>query len=57
MGRSDGSARVLIYLNASVWDAVKRVRLTVAPVDVTITDRVGTRVVKVGPQVTSVPLR
>ncbi len=57
VGRSDGSAGVLVYLNAPVWDAVKRVRLTVAPVDVTITDRVGTRVVKVGPQVTSVPLR
>ncbi len=57
VAKSDGTVSLLTYLNASVYDAVKRVRLTVAPVDVTIIDRAGTRVVKVGPQVTSVPVR
>ena len=57
VAKSDGTATVLTYVNASVWDAVKRVRVTVAPVDVTITDRAGTRVIKVGAQLTSVPLR
>ena len=57
VAKSDGTATVLAFLNASIWDAIKRVPVTVAPVDVTITDRAGTRVVKVGAQVTSVPLR
>ena len=57
VAKSDGTASLLAYVNASVWDAVKRVRVTVAPVDVTITDRAGTRVVKVGAQLASVPLR
>ena len=57
VGKSGGSATLLAYQNASVWDAIKRVRLTVAPVSVTVTDRVGPRVIQVGPQVTAVPLR
>jgi TAT (twin-arginine translocation) pathway signal sequence len=57
VGRSDGSSTLLAYQNVSAYNAVKRLRVTVVPVDVTITDRIGTRVVKVGAEVTSIPLR
>jgi hypothetical protein len=57
VGKSNGTASLLTYLNASIYDPVKRTRLTVAPVDVTVTDRVGTRVVKVGPSVQAISLR
>ena len=57
IGRSDGTARLLAYLNTSIWDVTKRVRLTPAPVDVTVTDRLGARTVKVGTTLTSIPVR
>lgn len=57
VAKSDGSTSLLAYVNGSVWDAVKRVRTTVTPVDVTIADQAGVRVVKVGADVVSIPLR
>jgi hypothetical protein len=57
VAKSTGAKTLFAYLNAQIWDVVKRTRLTVDPVDVTVTDAAGTRVVKVGPQVTAIPLR
>jgi hypothetical protein len=56
VGRSDGTTSLLAYQNLPVYDPVKRVRLTVPPVDVTIADRLGTRVVKVGAELTTIPV-
>jgi hypothetical protein len=56
-GKSDKTATLHAYLNVSVWDIKKRVRINPAPVDVIITDRAGTRTVKVGATLTSIPLR
>jgi hypothetical protein len=55
--KADGTTTVLAYLNTAIWDINKRVRLTPAPVDVTVTDRAGARTVKVGTTLTSVTLR
>ena len=57
VAKSNGTASLLPSLNASVWDAVKRGRVSPAPVDVTVTDRLGTRVVKVGAEVTAITVR
>lgn len=58
VGKSDGSHTVLAYQNTSLYDPIKRIKLlTVGPVDVTVTDRFGPRVVPVGPAVKAIPLR
>ena len=56
-GKSDGTATLHAYLNVSVWDIRTRVRLNPAPVDVVVTDRAGTRTIKVGATLTSIPVR
>ncbi len=55
--KASGSTTLYAYLNVSIWDVVKRTRLTPAPVDVTITDRAGVRTVKVGATMTAIPVR
>ena len=57
VGKSDGSRNLLMYLGASVWNPDTRTRLAVPAADVTVTDRLGTRVAKVGPQVVSLRIR
>ena len=55
--KSDGTTTLYAYLNASVWDIQKRTRLAPAPVNVTVTDRVGSRTLKIGASLTAVPVR
>jgi hypothetical protein len=55
--KADGSTTLYAYLNASIWDVVKRVYLTPAPVSITVTDRAGARTIKVGASVTAIPIR
>ncbi len=55
--KSDGTTTLYAYLNTSIWDVQKRVRITPKPVDVTITDRAGTRIVKVGATLTAIAVR
>ena len=55
--RSNGTHSLLAYRNASVYDPVAKVRTSVAPASVTVTDRAGTRVVRVGAEVTRIPVR
>jgi hypothetical protein len=57
VGKSDGSRALLMYRGARVWNPTTRTRITVNTVDVRITDRLGTRVVKVGPSVVMVRVR
>jgi hypothetical protein len=57
VGKSDGSRGLLMYRGAHVWNPDTRTRRTVPPADVTVTDRVGTRVVKVGAEVVSLRIR
>ena len=57
MGKSDGSRSLLMYRGAPVWTPDPRTRRTVATADVTVTDRLGTRVVKVGAEVVSLRIR
>ena len=56
-GKSDGTTTLLAYLNTSIWDVTKRVRLNPAAVDVTVTDRLGARTVKVGTTLTTIAVR
>ena len=56
-GRSDGTTTLYAYLNASIWDVQKRVRLNPTPVDVVVTDRAGSRTVKVGASLTAITVR
>ena len=56
-GKSDGTTTLYAYLNVSIWDIKKRVRLNPTPVDVVVTDRAGSRTIKVGPTLVSVPVR
>jgi hypothetical protein len=55
--KADGTTTLYAFLNASIWDAIKRVPLTPAPVNVTVTDRAGARTIKVGASVTAIPIR
>ncbi len=55
--KSDGTTTLYAYLNTSIWDVEKRVRINPTPVDVTITDRAGTRTLKVGATLTPVTIR
>ncbi len=55
--KADGTTTLYAYLNASIWDVQKRVRLNPSPVDVKITDRAGTRTVKVGATLTAITVR
>jgi hypothetical protein len=57
VGKSDRSARVLMYLDLPVWDPVQRVRLNAPTANVTVIDRLGPRIVQVGASVTSLGLR
>jgi hypothetical protein len=57
VGKSDGSRGLLMYRGAPVWNPDTRTRRTVATADVTVTDRLGTRVVKVGAEVVSLRIR
>jgi hypothetical protein len=57
VGKSDSSRSLLMYRAASVWDPDTRTRRSTKAARVTVTDRLGTRVVKVGPDVVSVPIR
>jgi hypothetical protein len=57
VGKSDGSRALLMYRDAPLWDPDTRTRRTVRTADVTVTDRIGTRVVKVGAQVVSLRIR
>jgi hypothetical protein len=55
--KSDGTKTLLAYLNTSIWDVRTRTRIKVNPVDVVVVDRLGTRTVKVGAEVVSIPVR
>lgn len=57
--KRDGSARVWLWRNASVWDPLQRVPLPAGRTTVTTTvvDRFGPRSFQVGPDVISVPIR
>lgn len=55
--KRDGSATVWLWRDSSVWNPVQRELLAVPPATVTVTDRRGSRDVRVDAQVTSVPLR
>ena len=55
--KSDGSTRILAYRNASVYNVDTKTRLNLAAVQVTVTDREGTRVVEVGPNVRGIRVR
>ncbi len=55
VGKSDGSKTLLMYRGAAVYNPDTRTRRTVSLADVTVTDRAGTRIVRVGARV--VPLR
>lgn len=57
VGRSDGSARLLMYLDAQVYDPLRKAKLMTNTVDVTVTDKAGSRVIQARPGVRSVPLR
>jgi len=57
VGKSDGSRSLLMYRGGAVWDPTTRTRRTVKSADVTVTDRLGTRVVKVGPDVVTLRIR
>ena len=57
VAKSGGSLRPLMYRGVAVWNPDTRTRRTVQAADVTVTDSAGTRVVKVGAQVTSLPFR
>jgi hypothetical protein len=57
VGKSDGSRSLLMYRGAPVWDPDTRTRRTVKVADVTVTDRLGTRVVKVGADVVTLGIR
>ncbi len=55
--KSDGSNRILAYRDVSVYDTVRKTRLDPGAVPVTVTDRRGTRVVSVGPNVRGIRVR
>src|SRR5215217_3176121 len=55
--KADGTTTLYAYLNASIWDVAKRVRLNPAPVNVTITDRAGARTIKIGASLTAITIR
>ena len=57
VGKRDGSVRAYLYRSNAVWDPVSRRALTVAPAEVVVTDRAGSRTLTVGPQVVGVTLR
>ncbi len=57
VGKSGGSQTLLLYRSAPVWNPNDRTRRTVPAANVTVSDRLGTRVVKVGGQVVSLPIR
>ena len=55
--KSDGSNRILAYRNVSVYDTVTKTVLNPGTVPVTVTDRRGTRVLEVGPNVRCIWVR
>jgi hypothetical protein len=55
--KSDGTKTLLAYVNTAIWDIRNRTRITVRPVDVVVVDRLGSRTVKVGADVTAIPVR
>ena len=55
--KSDGSSRILAYRDVSVYNVVTKTRLDPGAVAVTVTDREGTRVVGVGPNVRGIRVR
>lgn len=57
IGKSDGGCRVLMYLDTSVWDPVRKARVTSSGATITVTDRLGPRRVRVGPRLRSFVLR
>ena len=57
VGKSDGSRNLLMYLGAALWNPETRTRRTVRYADVTVTDRLGTRVVGVAGKVVSLRVR
>ncbi len=57
VGKSDGIRTMLLYRGAPVWNPETRTRRTVTTADVTISDRLGSRVVSVGAQVVKVRIR
>lgn len=57
VGRSDGTTTLLAYRDLPVWNPDFRIRVSVTSVNVTVTDRLGSRVVAVGPRVVAIPIR
>jgi hypothetical protein len=55
--KSNGSNRILAFRDVSVYDAVTKTRLNPGAVPLTVTDRRGTRVVDVGPNVRGIRIR
>jgi len=55
--KSDGTTTLYAYLNSSIWDVAKRTHLNPAPVNVKVTDRAGTRTIKVGAAITAIKIR
>jgi len=56
-GQGPREPKLLLYRAAAVWDCHTRPRRTVKAADVTVSDRLGTRLVEVGAQVVTLRIR
>jgi hypothetical protein len=57
VGKRDGSVRAYLYRRSPVWDTGSRRAITVPTTLVTVTDRLGPRTIRVGPDVVAMRLR